>query len=183
MKYLIKFRRLIITATILITGLISSCENKLDQIPKSDLLTLPTLTVRDFKTIFTDSGRIQLVLTSPIMEQYKNSETPYSEFNLGILVNFYDGQEKPVGSVSSQYAKYTEATKIWELRDSVVVVNEDKDMLETEVLFWDQPKDKIYTDRFVKITSTDQIIQGFGFESDSKLQRRRIRKVSATIYQ
>jgi LPS export ABC transporter protein LptC len=184
MKYLFNLKRAFyITATIFLTGLIISCENKLEIIPKSDLLTLPSLTVRNFSTIFTDSGRIQLVLTSPVMEQYKNTEDPYSEFKLGILVKFYDGKEKPVGSVTSEYAKYTESTKIWELRDSVVVINEDKDMLETEILFWDQQKDKIYTDRFVKITSIDQIIQGFGFESDSKLQRRRIRKVSATIYQ
>jgi LPS export ABC transporter protein LptC len=176
-------RSLYISATLLITGLLFSCENKLDLIPKSDLLTLPSLTVRDFETIFTDSGRIQLVLTSPIMEQYENAEVPYSEFKLGILVKFHDGREEPVGSVSAKYAKYTKSNNVWELRDSVVVINEAKEMLETEILFWDQAKDKIYTDRFVKITSTDQVIQGFGFESDSKLQRRRIRKVSATIYQ
>ncbi len=42
-------------------------------------------------------------------------------------------------------------------------------------------KDLIYTDRFVKITSTDQIIQGFGFESDARLTKQKIKKVTATI--
>ena len=178
-----QIRYLLITAAIIISGLILSCENKLDVIPESDIRTLPSLTVKDFETIYTDSGRIKLIMTSPIMEKYDNAEVPYSEFKSGIALKYYDGNKEPIGSVNSKYAKLTESENLWELRDSVVVINKEKDMLETEVLFWDQQKDKIFTDRFVKITSVDQVIQGFGFESDSKLQRRRIRKVSATIYQ
>ena len=89
----------------------------------------------------------------------------------GIKVVFYDGKKDPVGSVTAKYAKYTKSSNLWELRDSVVVVNERNDKLETEVLFWDQEKDLIYTDRFVKITNEDQIIHGNRFESDP-LNRR-----------
>jgi hypothetical protein len=34
----------------------------------------------------------------------------------------------------------------------------------------------------VKITNRDQIMQGYGFESDTHLQHRKIKKVSAIIY-
>lgn len=178
-----QIRSFSVILAIIISGLVFSCENKLDIIPGSDLLTLPSLTVKDFETIYTDSGRIKLIMTSPIMEKYDKAEVPYSEFRSGIALKYYDGNKEPIGSVTSKYAKFTESENLWELRDSVVVINKEKDMLETEVLYWDQQKDKIFTDRFVKITSVDQVIQGFGFESDSKLQRRRIRKVSAIIYQ
>jgi hypothetical protein len=57
-----------------------------------------------------------------------------------------------------------------------------KEKLETELLYWDQPKNLIYSDRFVKITNEDQIVMGTGFESDPKLTKRKIKKVSATIY-
>ena len=50
------------------------------------------------------------------------------------------------------------------------------DKLETEILFWNQNNDLIYTDRFVKITNEDEIIQGTGFESDSRLTKRKIKK-------
>jgi hypothetical protein len=63
----------------------------------------------------------------------------------------------------------------------VVVINESNEKLETELLFWNQEKDKIYTDRFVKITSADEIVQGIGFESDSHLYRRKMLKVTAEI--
>lgn len=159
-----------------------SCESRNDIIPKSDLLTLPSLSVKQFHTIFTDSGIVQLELTAPVMEQYDNKDFPYTEFRSGIKVDFYDKKEAHAGSVTSKYAKYTKTNNVWELRDSVVVVNDKNDKLETELLFWNQESDMIYTDRFVKITNTDQIIQGIGFESDTHLQHRRIKKVSATIY-
>jgi hypothetical protein len=63
-----------------------------------------------------------------------------------------------------------------------VIINENNEKLETELLFWDQEKDRIYTDRFVKITNEDVISQGIGFESDTHLTRRKILKVTADIY-
>ena len=175
-------RAFLLVTTVIFTIIMLSCENKIDLIPKSELLSLPSLTVKNFETIFSDSGLVQLVLSSPLMEQHDNIDSPYSEFRSGIKAVFYDGQIEPVGSVSAKYGKFTNDDKLWVLKDSVVVINESHDMLETEILFWNQEKDLIYTDRFVKITNEDQTIQGFGFESDSHLNNRKIKKVSATIY-
>jgi LPS export ABC transporter protein LptC len=169
-------------AAIFISGFFFSCEHKIASIPKSDFLTLPSLTAKDFETVFTDSGKLQLIMNSPMMEQYNNNTSPYTEFRSGIKAIFYDGKKEPVGSVTSKYAKNTKSTNLWELKDSVVVINESGDKLETEVLNWNQEKDLIYTDRFVKITNSDQIVLGTGFESDSRLIKRRIKKVTATIY-
>jgi LPS export ABC transporter protein LptC len=174
--------RILILVAIIISGILVSCENKIDLIPKSDFLTIPSLTVMNFKTVFTDSGKLQLVMSSSLMEQYNNTSPPYSEFKSGLKVVFHDGKIEPVAWVTSKYAKYTKPTNMWELRDSVVVVNESNDKLETEVLYWDQQKDLIYTDRFVKITNENQIVMGTGFESDPRLVKRKIKKVSAIIY-
>ena len=172
----------VIAVQIIVALLVLSCENKTDTIPKSDFLNLPSVSGTNLKTVFIDSGLLQLVMSAPIMEQYDNTAFPFSEFKSGINVLFYDGRKEPVGSVSAKYAKFNDSNKTWELKDSVVVINENQDMLETEVLNWDQEKNYIYTDRFVKITNEDQVIQGFGFESDTHLRNRKIKKVSAIIY-
>jgi LPS export ABC transporter protein LptC len=172
-----KISRLIVILAILSVSL-SACENKSEKIPKSDLLSLPTLSVREFETIYSDSGKTELKLRSPLMEQFDNSGQPYYEFRHGIHVDVYDGKKSPTGSVTSKYAKYTKADNVWELKDSVVVINENNDRLETEVLFWDL----IYSDRFVRFTNENQIVMGTGFESDPHLRKRKIKKVSATIY-
>lgn len=159
-----------------------SCEKKSGNFTAVDILTLPSQTARDFETIYTDSGKVQLILSAPLMESYRRTEDPYSEFKSGIKVLFYDGHKEPVASVKAKYAKLTENKNLWELQDSVTAINEAGETLETELLFWDQKKDLIYTDRFVKITTADQIVQGYGLESDTRLSKRRIKNMSATIY-
>ena len=159
-----------------------SCENKIEKIPDASIQSLPTLSGKNFRSEIRDSGKLQVIMYAKTAEQYKNVSDPYSEFTSGIRVVFYDGKKDSVGTVTSKYAKYTESNNTWELRDSVVVINEIGDMLETEILFWDQRKDLIHTDRFVKITSEDQIINGYGFQSDSHLNNRKIKKVRAIIY-
>jgi len=175
--------RLSAVATIVAIAIsLFSCEKKSGNYPTIDILTLPSLTAKNFKSVYTDSGLIQLELSAPLMESYDRSETPYTEFKSGIRVLFYDGHKEPVASVTAKYAKYTDSKNLWELQDSVIAINEAGEKLETELLYWDQKKNTIYTDRFVKITTEDQIIQGYGLESDPRLSTRKIKNLSAVIY-
>ena len=178
-----KFRFIsLITLLVFLTVIFLSCENKINLLPKPDFLTHPSLTVKDFRSETYDSGKLQLILISPLLEQYDNIALPYWEFSSGIKAVFYDGKTESVTSVTAKYAKYTKTNKMWELKESVVVINESNTKLETEVLNWDQEKDLIFTDRFVKITNEDQISQGFGFESDLRGVKRRIKKPSGIFY-
>ncbi len=172
----------VISAVVILSAVFSACERKLDTIKNADVLLLPSLTAKNSTTVFTDSGKIQLIMSFEIMESYNNVEQPYSEFRSGIRVSFFEGNDTPAGTVFSKYARYMDKKKLWELKDSVVVVNEANERLETEQLFWDQEKDLIYTDRFITITSEDQTVMGTGFESDHRLTRRKIKNVKATIY-
>jgi LPS export ABC transporter protein LptC len=158
-----------------------SCDRKMDVIKNSDILSLPTLTVKDFETIYTDSAKLQSVLSSSLMERYTNIKPPYSEFRNGIKVLFYDGHKEPVASFTSKYARFLEDKRLWELKDSVVAVNEKNERLETELLYWDQDKELVYTDRAVRITSEDEIVVGIGLESNPRFTKWWIRDVSATI--
>jgi LPS export ABC transporter protein LptC len=173
---LIKYGTLLLVAAWLI-----SCERKMEVIKKSDILSLPTLTVKDDTTIYTDSSKLQLIMYSPLIERYPNIKPPYAEFRKGIKVLFYNGHPNPVGSFTSKYAKFLEDKRLWELKDSVVAVNEKNEKLETELLYWDQDKELIYTDRAVRITSQDEIVIGIGMKSDPKFTNWWIKDVSATI--
>ncbi|MGC1392561.1 MAG: LPS export ABC transporter periplasmic protein LptC [Bacteroidales bacterium] len=169
-----------ITGLIFLSMITLSCENKIAVIPKSDFLTNPSLTGKNIRTILSDSGRVQLIMTSPLIEKYDKADPQYTEFRYGIRVVVYNSQKDSV-IVTSKYAKCTN-NNLWELRDSVVVINENNEKLETELLYWNQEKDRIYSDRFVKMTSEDVVSQGIGFESDSHLNKRRIFKENAIIY-
>ena len=175
-------RNICLPAFVAMALLITGCDNKIETIPKTDLLVLPSLTGRDFETILTDSGMIEVIMRAPLMEQYNNRDLPYTEFRSGIKVIIYDGHTEPVASVVSKYAKYTQSDNLWELKDSVIVINENNEKLETELLYWNQTTDRIYTDRFVKVTSFNDVVLGYGLESDSHLQNRVIKKIRAEFY-
>ncbi len=163
-------------------GILLSCDRKIDILKNTDIQTLPAITVKNIETIYTDSAKLQLVMVSPLVERYTNHDSPYSEFRFGIKVLFHDGHIEPVASITAKYAKLTENNKLWELKDSVVAINEKNEKLETELLYWDQEKDRVYTDRFVRIISEDQKVSGFGLESDSRFTKWWIKKVTATFY-
>jgi hypothetical protein len=52
----------------------------------------------------------------------------------------------------------------------VVAVNDSGVVLTSEEIIWRNKDKKITTDKFVTIESPDEIIQGYGFESDQQLK-------------
>jgi LPS export ABC transporter protein LptC len=162
--------------------LFCSCEGKIEKIVDFEILSLPSLSGKNINTVFTDSGKVQLIMSAPVMETWDNLESPYSEFRKGMKIMFHDGHKEPIATASSKYARFFKKENLWELDDSVVIINETGDKLETEQLYWNRDKNLVYTDRFVKITNEDQTVMGTGFESDPQLTRRKIKNVTATIY-
>ena len=177
-------KHIIMISAVLITGtaLLSSCEKKTEVVNDLQIKDLPSLSAKNVETMYSDSGKVTLVVRAPEIQQFTGKDDPHTIFPQGLSVQFYDRTTSPQASITSRYARYTEKDELWELRDSVVAVNMQGDILETELLYWSEPRESVWSDRFVKITGKDKIIMGTGFESDPHLTRYRIKNMSATIY-
>jgi lipopolysaccharide assembly outer membrane protein LptD (OstA) len=64
---------------------------------------------------------------------------------------------------------------------NVEVINEKKEQLNTEKLYWNQKEGKIYSNDFVKITTQEEILMGEGFESNEDFTKYSIKKLKGTI--
>ena len=53
--------------------------------------------------------------------------------------------------------------------DRYLAFNPRGQVLESEVLHWDNQRQRIHTDEFVKLTEGDQILTGYGLETDPDL--------------
>lgn len=53
---------------------------------------------------------------------------------------------------------------------------------DTDLLFWDQNKKKVYSDRQVRIEQPDQIIYAVGFESDEQMTKYKFFKTNGIFY-
>lgn len=177
-------RYLLIVPAVLIGGmtLLSSCEKKPVEVKDIPIKELPSLSGRNVETMYTDSGKVTLIVRTPLVQQFTAKDDPHTLFPEGLTVLFYDKKTTPQASITAHYARYTDKDAQWELRDSVVAVNTEGDILETELLYWSEPKERVWSDRFVRFTLKDKIIMGTGFESDSRLTNGTIKNVSGTIY-
>ena len=60
-------------------------------------------------------------------------------------------------------------------------MNEKGEILNTEQLFWDMRTKKLFSDKFVKITTKSEIITGTGFEADENMQNWEINNISGVL--
>lgn len=161
--------------------LLSSCENDIATI---NLITsktqLPAESGKDVEIIYSDSARIKMKLTSPHIDRYTGKD-PYIEFPKGLMVEFYDRERKVTSRLNAKYAIRKESEKVMEAKQDVVVMNEKGETLNTEHLIWDEEKDRIYTEEFVKITTKDEILFGDGLESNQEFTKYKIKNIKGTI--
>ena len=49
------------------------------------------------------------------------------------------------------------------------------------MLFWDEKKEKVYSDKFIQIEQEDKIIKGYGFESNQDLTEYEIKNTTGVF--
>ena len=160
-----------------------SCENNIEKIKAfNSSENLPVVEATDFETIYTDSGKVRFYLKAPKLLRFETEGESYVEFPQGIELVKYDNRHNIISSITAEYAKQFVDEKKWEAKNNVVATNNKGDTLKTEHLIWEEETEKIYTEEYVKIIRSDQIITGIGFESDQSLENWRIKDPKGTIY-
>ena len=167
-----------------IIGFLESCSNEriYGQKLNGTLDSMVTKEYAEKVTIeYTDSGLLRARVFSPILNAVKRSTNPYLEMVKGLKVDFYDKDGKIQSYLTAEYGiSYPDDKKIV-VRNNVEILNVKGERLNTEELHWQQDKGKIYTDRFVRITTKDQIITGTGLISDQAFSDWEILNVSGTL--
>ncbi len=160
-----------------------SCESDIETVKSfSGEEDMPLQTMKNAEIVYSDSGRVQIRIMAPLIQNYPQLEEPYLEMTEGIHVLFLDREGNVESELSSGYAKNYTEEKLWEVRDSVVVVNKLGEVLNTEQLFWDEDRRIIYSEKFVRITRQNEIIMGEGLEANQDLTQWKIDSIQGTIY-
>jgi LPS export ABC transporter protein LptC len=112
-------------------------------------------------------------LTGSVLQKY-DTENPYVEFPKGVNVLFYDDSLNVISTLKAEYGIRYEKGGRMEAKRNVEVVNVKNEKLNTEHLIWDENKDSIFTNAFVKITTSDYVMWGDGLKSNSDFTRYKI---------
>ncbi|ASB48387.1 LPS export ABC transporter periplasmic protein LptC [Alkalitalea saponilacus] len=162
---------------------VSSCKpNRPEEIQElTNREELPSLILHDLTATITDSGKIKYQFITPEMLQFDQRKEPTIEFPKGLHLFVYNNEQEVDAQIKSNEAIYYQDDDLWELRNDVEAVNTDGDVINTELLFWDAQKEIIYSDQFIKITTDTEIITGYGFESDERMQNYIIKNISGIL--
>ena len=140
--------------------------------------TLPSMKSLGVTTLISDSGitRYKIVAEEWLIHDKKNP--PYWAFEKGVYLEKFDTLFRVDASIKADTAYYHEKKKLWELRGHVQILSQRGDRFQTDLLFWDEKKEKVYSDKFIQIEQEDKIIKGYGFESNQDLSEYEIKNTT-----
>jgi LPS export ABC transporter protein LptC len=148
-------------------------KNLAEAIAEND--TVPSMKSLGVTTLISDSGitRYKIVAEEWIIHDKK--KIPYWAFEKGVYLEKFDTLFHIDASIKADTAYYYEKKKLWELKGNVQILSQRGDKFQTELLFWDEKKEKVYSDKYIQIEQEDKIIRGYGFESNQDLTEYEIK--------
>jgi len=169
-------------SAVLIVVAIVGCKNDpavVKQMTKD--VEMPVSSTKNVEMLYTDSARLRAKVKAPRRDTYLG-EKERIEFTEGVEVKFYDEDGSESGELKAKYAINNTKTEQLIARNNVQLVNKlEGKRLETEELIWDQKTGRIYSDKFSKITSKQEVIYGDGFESNQDFSQYRILKIRGIV--
>lgn len=157
------------------------CENDIEKVK---LVTgkdrIPVEHATGLNIVYSDSSVMKVRVVAKLMNRYQGDD-PYTEMPEGVKVEFFDKDLKASTTMTAKRAIKREKSQQMEAFGNVEVVNAKGEKLNTEHLLWNEITKKISSDEFVKITTSDKIIYGKGFESNQDFTSYRIFKITGTI--
>ncbi|MBK7224344.1 MAG: LPS export ABC transporter periplasmic protein LptC [Saprospiraceae bacterium] len=137
--------------------------------------------IRDVHIIYSDSGKIQIKIKAPILIRHLNTSDLKEEFPKGFFAEFFDQNDRLLNTLTSKYAIRNSNERKTIMQDSVVFQSLNQETMKTSELFWDENNGKLYTEKYVSIIRKNEIIRGFGFETDERFKSGSIKSIDALI--
>ena len=161
-----------------------SCENSMEKVKQFiDNDTISGLMAYDVVVERSDSGMMVARLSAPVMRTIDDKDSTLLEFPKGFVAFIYEnGDSNPISKIRGDYGVNYEKKEMIIVKNNVVVENiTTQEVLETEKLFWDQKRQKLYTSSLVKISSPEKIIYGDSMVANEDFTHREIFGIRATI--
>jgi LPS export ABC transporter protein LptC len=130
---------------------------------------------------YTDSGKLKASIFAPVLIGYKKDGNDIIKMPKGVKGDFYNRIGIKESTITAEKGISYQTKKITEVWQNVVVTNVKGEKLNTEKLIWNQNTQKIYTDKFVRITTANEILTGEGMEAQQDFTKWTILKPRGSI--
>lgn len=128
---------------------------------------VPDQEFSDFTTVESDSGVVKWVLSAPVARVYNASKLLVTD---DPRIEFYNEDGTLASVLIAKKGEYNQVTHDLTALGSVVVTSFEGYTLETESLIWVETIEEIHTEDFVRFTKGEDVLTGYGFQSDPNLE-------------
>ena len=162
-------------------ALFISCEDNTDALKEINTDRQdPIGTALNIRMVYTDSIKIQAILTAPKHVDYTNLSFRYAEFPEGLKVIFYDDLERE-NEVVADYGILYNDTKLIDLKGNVRLQSHDGSVLTTSQLFWDAESEWLFTEQPFKFEDNDYNFDALRLDTNKEFTKFQTGSLIGTV--
>ena len=165
---------------VLIINFAYSCANWDRSDLKNSSVLDPLATSYQIRMVYTDSLKINSILTAPKHEDYRNQFFKYSIFPDGLKLLFYDNFGCP-NIVEADFGTVYKDTSILDLVGNVKISSSDGDYLETSQLYWDAESDWFFTNKNFKFWNSDYNVAAKKLDANKQFTKFNTGRLTGTM--
>ncbi len=144
--------------------------------------SLPSMETLDVETFVSDSGVIRYRIEADEWLVFDRKRPSHWAFEKGLYLEQFDSIHQVEASIKADTAYYYDKQKLWKLIGNVDIQNRKGEKFNTQLLYWNQTTEKIYSDEFIRIEQPDRIITGYGFDSNQQMTIYQIHNMEGVFY-
>lgn len=131
-----------------------------------------TMKSTDVLSLISDSGITRYSIKTKEWLSFDKAADPYWYFPEGIYVEEFDSLFQTKASIEADTAYYFEKKGLWKAIGNVKVLSLEGEDFQTDLLFWDQKQERVYSDKPIRIVKADgTVVTGVGFESNQDMTK------------
>lgn len=141
--------------------------------------SIPTVRTHNDTMYISDSGRIRFKVIGKTLMMFNNAKEPYTLFPDTAYMEEFDSLKNIVTILRADSVWNYSRKKLWKLRGNVEIINVEGDSFHSQELFWEEEKDRMYSDLYVVIQQPNKIaMRAYGFESNSSMTKYTFRRAT-----
>lgn len=139
------------------------------------------MTTRGVDMYISEEGIIRYHVIAEEWKVFDKMKPPFYSMEQGVLLEILDSLMQVESMLEADTAYYMIDDEIWHLCHNVHAENVQQEQFDTQELFIDNRRDRMYSDSLICIKQEKQMIVGHGFESNGNLTKYTIRKTEGVF--
>ena len=134
--------------------------------------------------LYSDSAQVKVRITADKMIRHLDRMSPKEEFPEGIFVEFLSERGRPTSWLEADRAIRYEKDGEVVASGNAKFYNRKEEMLTSTELIWNENDQRLYTNKFVRITQPEKgdTSYGYGFEANEEFTQFEIKRKTSSIF-